>query len=375
MVHKSTAKTAKHIVVDARIRRSSTGRYVDRLIEHLQNVDHTHRYTILTQPDDPWQPTAENFTAVHSKYSQFSFNPLDQIGFARQLYKLKADLVHFPMNQQPVLYFKPVVTSTLDLTMLYFTRPGKTPLPIFWLKMAGYRFLFWYSNKKSKAIITISNYVRNDLAKNYRFTRGKTTNTYCASEPPLPVKTQIPSTPVDTPFILFVGAAFPHKNLEGLVKAFEILAASRPDLSLVLVGKKEYYYTKLEELAQTSPYKKRIVFTGFIADAQLKWYYEHTSAYVFPSFSEGFGLPGLEAMVHDVPLISSNATCLPEIYGDAAVYFDPHNTQEMAEQIEAVLSSKVLQEKLIRAGHQQVKKYSWETMAQQTAAVYQKVLG
>src|SRR5690348_392876 len=94
--------TPKHIVIDARIRRSTTGRYTDRLVEHLQKLDDFHRYTILVQPDDPWKPTAKNFTALPCPYPQFSFNPLHEIGFARQLYGLKPDLVHFTMTQQPL---------------------------------------------------------------------------------------------------------------------------------------------------------------------------------------------------------------------------------------------------------------------------------
>ncbi|NBU34130.1 glycosyltransferase family 1 protein, partial [bacterium] len=108
----------KHIVIDARIRRSSTGRYVDRLLSHLQDIDKDTRYSVLLQPDDPWQPRAGNFTVVPCKYAQFSLNPLEQFGFAWQLYKLNANIVHFAMNQQPVLYFKPVITTTMDFTFL-----------------------------------------------------------------------------------------------------------------------------------------------------------------------------------------------------------------------------------------------------------------
>ena len=176
---------SKHIVIDARIRRSSTGRYIDRLLEHLQNIDEENSYTILLQPDDPWQPKAPNFAAESCPFPQFSFNPLDQVRFARQLKRLKPDLTHFPMNQQPIFFFGPTVTTTMDLTMLRFTRPGRAPLPVFWLKMAGYKFLFWWSNKKSKAIITITNYVKQDLEASYPFTKGKITVTHCASEPPL----------------------------------------------------------------------------------------------------------------------------------------------------------------------------------------------
>lgn len=364
----------KHIVIDNRIRRSSTGRYADRLVEHLQKIDDSNIYSVLVQPDDDWQPSAKNFTRVVCKYPQFSLSPLHQIGFSMQLSKLKADVVHFPLNNQPVLYFGKTIVTTMDLTMLYFTRPGKTPLPIFWIKMALFRFLFWYSNKKAAAVITISNYVRSELIKKYSFLSSKIINTYSASEPSLSAKAVKPSG-VTEPFIFYVGTAFPHKNLVKLIEAFEIIKKTPSNLCLVLAGKQEKYYKWLEESTQSSPARTSITFTGFIPDAELKWLYEHASAYVFPSLSEGFGLPGLEAMTHDCPVVSSNATCLPEVYGDAAHYFDPNDSQDMATKIEEVLSDQKLRQDLVAKGKKQITKYSWRRMAEQTLEVYQQVLG
>jgi len=373
----------KHIVIDARIRRASTGRYVDRLVEHLQAIDSTNRYTILTQPDDPWQPTAQNFSKVTAPYAQFSLNPIDQPRFSKQLRQLKPDLVHFPMNQQPILYNGAVVTSTMDLTMLRFTRPGKTPLPIFWIKMLAYRFLFWVSVKKSAAIITITEFVKNDLEEHYPHAKGKVTVTYCASEPPLPgdpvfpeiLKTTFHLPPSAFQFLLHVGSPFPHKNIERLIEAFEILLTDQPDLKLVLAGKKEHYFEQLQKQIDASPARGNIIVTGFISDAELKWLYENTETYVLPSLSEGFGLPGLEAMVHGAPVVSSNATCLPEVYGDAAHYFDPLNVDDMANKIGEVIGNEKLRKDLIAKGHKQSAKYSWHRMAEQTLDVYEAVLG
>lgn len=364
---------SKHIVIDNRIRRSSTGRYSDRLVEHLQKIDNKNTYTILLSEGDTWQPSAKNFQTLVAPFKQFSLNPLDQLRFARMLYALKADLVHFPMNQQPILYFKPTITSTLDLTMLSFTRAGKTPLPIHFVKMLGYRFLFWYSNKKSTHIITISNYVKHALEQKYPFIAGKTTTTYLASEPPHSSEIK-PKNYRPKQFLLYVGTAFPHKNLPRLIQAFELIAAQNPSLHLVLVGKKECHYEQLEKTAQKSAYSERIHLTGFVDDDVLAWYFNHALAYVFPSLSEGFGLPGLEAFTYSCPVISSNATCLPEIYSDAAAYFDPQDVHDMASAIETVVSSKTRREQLVKSGLKQLKKYSWDKTAKQTLDIYKTVL-
>lgn len=364
----------KHIVIDARIRQSSTGRYVDRLIEHLQKIDHENKYTVLVTPKDSWEPSAKNFSRLVSPYPQFSFNPLHQFGFAWQLYGLRPNLVHFPMNQQPLLYFGPVITSTMDMTMLRFTRAGKHSRIYHAIRMLAYRFLFWYSLKKSKRVITISEFVKQDVEEHYPFTKNLITVTYCASEPVLAGKAK-PLKGVGKPFIMHVGSPFPHKNLERLVDAFELIKTEQPDLQLVLAGKKEYFFDQLiEKKISKSKHKNDVIVTGFIEDAELKWLYENASAYVLPSLSEGFGLPGLEAMAHGTPLASSNATCLPEVYGDAAAYFDPLDIQSIAVVVNEILTDSKLSNKLRTLGYKQVIRFSWKKMAKQTLEVYDQVL-
>jgi glycosyltransferase involved in cell wall biosynthesis len=367
-------KRRHHIVIDARIRRTSTGRYADRLVEHLQSIDTYHRYTILVEPDDPWQPRNSNFHAVTCPYPQFSFNPIQQLSFAWQLYKLKADLVHFTMTQQPLLYFGTIVTTTHDGTMYHFVRRGKTPLPLYKLKMSLYRFLVWWSHRKSKHVIVPTKTVAKEFEKLHPFVAKKLVVTYEASEPALAIKAEKPAK-VDGDFIMYVGTAFPHKNLSGLIKIFNHVHQEKPNLKLVLVGKHEIHYDELHLWAQTQPSYKNIIFTGFVSDASLKWLYEHCQAYVFASLSEGFGLPPLEAMAHGAPVASSNASVMPEVYGDAAHYFDPTKPKQAAQEIIRVIDDKNLRAQLIKNGHQQLKKYSWRTMAEETLTVYKASLG
>lgn len=362
-----------HIVIDARIRRTSTGRYADRLIEHLQDADTYHKYTILVEPDDGWQPKAANFSVVPCRYAQFSLNPLEQLGFAWQLYKLKANLVHFTMTQQPLLYFGKAVTTSHDTTMYHFVRKGSTSLPIYKFKMWSYRFLVWFSHKKSSHIIVPTRTVAEDFAKLQPFTRKKLVVTYESSEPPLLVRAVKPKS-VDGDFILYVGTAFPHKNLPKLIEAFDILHAKNPKLKLVLTGKREINYEELDAWATKRASYKNIVFTGFVTDPELKWLYEHCKAYVFASLSEGFGLPPLEAMSHGAPVASSNASCMPEVYGNAAHYFDAKNPRDIAAKIQEVLSDVGLRETLIANGHKRLRQFSWRRMADETMTVYKASL-
>jgi glycosyltransferase involved in cell wall biosynthesis len=340
----------------------------------LQDIDTYHRYTILVQPDDDWKFRSKNFRSVPCPYPQFSFSPLDQFLFAWQLYRLKPDLVHFTMTQQPLFYFGNIVTTTHDLTMFNFVRRGATPLPLFKLKMGLYGFLFRWSHMKSKKILVPSKFVAEDLGNYQPSTRKKTVVTYEAGTLPRVEKPMQPKqvSKKDT-FIMYLGTAFPHKNLPRLLDAFDILHAERPNLKLVLVGKKEIHYKELEQNARKHPSAKNIIITGFLPDAEAKWLYQHTEAYVFPSLSEGFGLPALEAMANGAAVVSSDATCLPELYEDAAHYFNPQSPKDMADKISEVLDNPRLRKRLIENGKIQPGKFSWHRMAEETLMVYKEL--
>ena len=124
------------------------------------------------------------------------------------------------------------------------------------------------------------------------------------------------------PYFLYVGNAYPHKNLEQLISAFSDVSAVLKDLNLVLVGKEDYFYLRLK--AEVNKKKvEGVIFPGFVSDQDLSVVYQQALLYVFPSLYEGFGLPPLEAMQRGVPVICSNSTCLPEILGEAAFLLMP----------------------------------------------------
>jgi glycosyltransferase involved in cell wall biosynthesis len=179
---------------------------------------------------------------------------------------------------------------------------------------------------------------------------------------------------IKKPYLLYVGNAYPHKNLEQLVWAFEKLTKDyQKDLHLVLVGELDYFYKRLQdglkEGAAASSHQ-RIIFTDFISDEDLAVLYQNASLYIFPSLCEGFGLPPLEAMTYRLPVVCSEAACLPEVLKEAAVYFNPTDIEDMAKKIKRVLEDKKLQEKLADSGSRIIQKYSWAKMAQQTLKIY-----
>ena len=360
-----------HIAIDARIINSTTGRYVERLITHLQNIDYENSYSILVRAKDEnfWKPSNPNFTVRIADFDNYSF--AEQIGFKKYLNKLNADLVHFCMPQQPLGYKGKKVTTFHDLTLLKTYNSDKNWF-VFHAKQKIGKYVFKKVIENNDELITISNFTQKELIGFSALASQKTTVIYESSDvsQTAPTKYSVPYKK----YLLYVGQQSDYKNIKRLGDAHQILLAKYPDLGLVLVGKKNASALTNEKYFNERMYQN-ILFTDFVEDSQLSWLYAHASAYVFPSLMEGFGLPGLEAMGYGTPVVSSSATCLPEVYGPAAHYFNPTDTSDMAEAIDQVLSDDTIQTRLSKAGYKQIKKYSWKKMAQQTHAVYLKVLG
>jgi len=359
------------IVIDARELRTSTGRYMERLLHYLQLLDDGHEYVVLLKPADMdgWKPTNPRFRKVACMYKEFTFG--EQIGFKRQLEELKPDLVHFGMTQQPVFYRGKTVTTVHDLTTIRFRNPAKNWL-VFALKQQIYKWVIKRVAAKSTHLITPTEFVKNDVMEFTGVNPGKITVTHEAAD-----KITAPPEPVgglaQASFIMYVGRPTPHKNLDRLVRAFSAAQKTHQDLHLVLVGKTDDNYRRLQAATEQQGIKN-VLFTGFVPEGQLRWLYEHARAYVFPSLSEGFGLPGLEAMAHGCPLLSSSATCLPEVYQNAALYFDPADVDDIADKIAALLDNPQLAQKLTAEGYNLQNNYSWQRMAEQTLEIYQQVL-
>lgn len=360
----------KRIVIDARESGSTTGRYVDKLIEYLHKLGPGYEIVLLAKPARIkfLSALAPNFEVVACPIKEFTF--AEQIQLKRQIKGLHPDLVFFPMVQQPVFYRGPVVTAMQDLTTVRFRNPAKNWF-VFTIKQAVYKWVNKRVAHKSRQIITPSQFVRQDVANYTGVSPSKITAIHDSADKIIESAQPVAGL-AGKSFLLSVGRPSANKNLNRLVDAFEAL--NRLDLYLVFAGKTDAEFVKLQKYAGRQTSGQRIVFTDFVSEGQLRWLYENAQAYVFPSLSEGFGLPGLEAMHYDLPVVSSNATCLPEVYGSAALYFDPLDVSDMASKIAQVLDDPKLAKDQAAQGQQQLKKYSWARMAEQTLEVFEKVL-
>ena len=166
-------------------------------------------------------------------------------------------------------------------------------------------------------------------------------------------------------YILYVGNVKPHKNLSVLLNAYKILGDNlRNSYKIVIAGKKEGFITGddgIAELINTSPeLRDNVVFTGYVDEQDIDNVYKGAALFVFPSIYEGFGLPPLEAMLNECPVISSNAASLPEVCGDAAIYFDPMNSIELASKITGILTNTALKQDMVLKGKNRIRRFTWE---------------
>lgn len=359
------------IAIDARLIRSSTGRYVEQLIRNLEELDHTNTYKILVYPQekDYYQPKNPNFEVLTADFKHYRLS--EQLGFNSFLRKLDVDFVHFHMPQQPLLYTRPAVTTVHDLILVHYK--GKDPdmgLVERYIKRAIFSGLMWVVAHRAKKLITPTEYTKNDLVS------------FAHIKPDRVAVTLEGITPVGEPkvvpefegkkFLVYLGQSGTHKNNRGLIDAHQKLLAAHPDLHLIIIGKVDEIRQSDIDWVGEKGYKN-VHFTGWLSDEEATWLYRHAEAFVWPTFREGMGLPPLEAMREGCPVVSTNATCSPEVNGEAAHYFDPYNTDDMARAINDVLTDKSLRAKLIAAGHENIKRFSWRHMAEQTLAVYNDV--
>ncbi len=322
--------------------------------------------------------TRELIRTLQELYPQDEFIPT-----THDYYHQDADLVHFPFFDPffltlPLRKTKPTVVTVHDLIPLKF--PQHFP--------KGFRgtLKWWiqrYSLKQVDHIITDSFSSQEDIHQILQFSKDKITviplgpNVRYSRVPKQLKLNVIQEYNLPSKYLLYVGDINWNKNIPGLIKEFSKLQNRR--LHLVLVGgvfQQKKMIPELREilnLINKSPLKERIHLLGFVPSHHLPALYALAFAYIQPSWYEGFGLPILEAMEHRCPVITSNQGSLPEVGGEAVIYFDPHKSGDLAAKVNYLLDNPRKRKTLVELGKQQAKKFNWKQTAQKTYEVYQKL--
>lgn len=376
------SKAFLRIGIDARFigpEGTGLGKYTEKLIENLQKIDNHNSYYIFLRQNN-WhflKLQNTNFQKVLADINWYSLE--EQLKMAGIFNSQNLDLLHIPHFNVPILYRRKFIVTIHDLIHHNFPQESattKNPL-IYKLKRGAYKFTIANAIKRSVKIITPSVHVKEELASTFKVNKSKITVIYEAAEeeyqktPTPKAENLLKKYAISKPYLIYVGNAYPHKNLEKLFEAIKIIN-KKTKINLVVVTARNIFSKRLEVQIAKNNLEKSVQVTPYIQSNELNTILRNSEAYVFPSLSEGFGIPGLNAMAAGVPVLASNIPTLQEIYGDAALYFDPTDPKDIAGKVNTLLKSPKNKDDLIKKGFVQVKKYSWQKMAEETLKVYEK---
>lgn len=389
-------KKPKRIGIDARFYGplgKGLGRYVQEILDRVTEIDKENEYVIFLNKHnfDEFPDKGPRVKKVVTNIRWYTV--AEQLFFPFIIAKERVDMMHFPHFNVPVLSPVKFTVTIHDLILTKFPTPRASTLsPFFYrLKDLFYKLVIKTAVSRAKRVIAVSEFTKKDIVEQFGtrpdkievtlegvadLKKGRDIRFFSKIDD----KNTLLSYNIKGSFLLYVGNAYPHKNLETLLKVFYELHRKRPKLRLVLVGKEDYFYKRIKLIAQElglwKPEDKNtpVLFPGYVPDRSLEVLYKRAEAYIFPSLYEGFGLPPLEAMARRCPVISSNSSSMPEILGEAALYFDPKDKKDMLSKIGSMIDNKDLKDSYIKKGEQKVKKYDWQDTADKTLDIYKKVL-
>jgi glycosyltransferase involved in cell wall biosynthesis len=293
------------------------------------------------------------------------------------------DILHMPWFYAPVVVPCRMVITVHDLTELVYARAAAGGA----ILQAGRRHFARRALLHCARIISVSQAAKRELARVFTVPESKIEVIYNAldesfrSEPyPRDDALILERHAISYPFVLYAGNIRPHKNLPRLIEAFSVAKAELrgnaefDHLKLLVIGDELGQHPDLRRTVVRTRVREDVRFLGFVPHPVLRVLYKHARAFLFPSLYEGFGLPPLEAMAHGTPVLTSNVSSLPEVFGDSALLVNPEKVFEIARGIRQILTDEELRARLIRAGEERVKMYSWDRAAQQLEDVYRTVM-
>jgi len=373
----------KKVVIDARmygLEHAGIGRYVTNLLKGIAQLKEkrlSFSFLVLKEKEDRIRTDlGERFEYLPVKSGHYSFR--EQIEIPLVLKRAQPDLVHFPHFNASIFYQGDFVVTIHDLIKHYFKgRETTTRTPIlYWPKYWAYRFQVRLSLKRSRLIFVPTVFWQNKLVDNFAVPKKKIIVTSEAVDPQIinvvnsPKDLSLKRFSLKKPFFIYTGSVYPHKNIERLLLALKRFNRAQ----LAIASSRNFFTDRLMTRVKKMGLEKRVRLLGFVDDQNLIRLYQKAEALIQPSLMEGFGLTGLEAMAAGCPVLSSDSSCLPEVYGRAALYFDPLDVNDIADKLALILKNKKLRGRLIKEGKRRVKKYSWEKTVRKTVKGYLEVL-
>jgi len=369
---------SRRILIDARLyglENAGLGRYTMNLVDELAKLDQQNEYSVLLRKkyfNELKLP--RNWQKVEADFRHYSL--AEQLKLPKMIKGLKPDLVHFPHFNVPLNYQGRFVVTIHDLLMHWQKGKTATTLPIYkyFLKRAGYKTVF----KKAisaEAIITPSQTVKEEILDYYKINPARVAVIYEGIDKSQFAKTDkeklFEKYKIQLPYFIYTGNAYPHKNLERAIEAFVKLNKNGLRAYFYIASARNVFTKRTEKAILEKKAGDFVKILGFVPDDEISWLYKYAAGFLYPSLSEGFGLPGLEAVAAGTITLASRIPVFKEIYQESVIYFDPLSTESIKEALERVLVMKTEERtNLINKSGQFIKKYSWRKMAKETLQVY-----
>ena len=344
--------------------------FTDQPLMELENISNVEIVQVRTS-----RPTTEAAVADSNR------SPIDMLRMSRAVSRHTLDVFFFPAvySWYPVSRRFPTMLTVMDAIAEHYPElifPGWRSRLLWALKIKG---AIWASDR----ILTISNAAKEEIIEYIGVDSDAIDVTSCAPNPQFHVtgdKDLIDAAkvraklPLDVPFIVFVGGLAPHKNLHGLLDGFEraLLKGRVQDLHCALVGDFtgagffSNYESLYDRVQCSSMLRERVHFSGYVPDEDLVAIYNSALAAAMPSYSEGFGLPAVEAMACGAPVLSSDRGSLPEVVGDAGLYFDPFDIESISAALIEMVENTSLREQLAHSAVSRAGQFTWERVAHVT---------
>jgi len=364
--------------------RTGSGRHAVELIRHIANIDHENTYFVFLSPGQMEQlkeiDGQKNFTWLvvpthfHNILTGTVWNVLV---LAKKLREYTIDLVHFlEINRCFVPRYCPILITVHGL--IAFRVKSKDG----YLRGFYHNHVIPMSLKRADHLITVSENTKRDVVQLLHIAEkrisvipngctdwGRVNQSGAAGD-------NQRRSAKSVPYILFVSRLeHPNKNHVNLLRAFKnLLTESNQHLKLVLVGEKGWRFEVIDHTIDELGIREDVILTGFVCDAELKELYSGAKAFVMPSLYEGFGIPIIEAMSLGIPVACSNTSSLKEVAGDAALFFDPKNTDEIKRSLQVALWDEDIRSSLIEKGRSRAKVYSWPEIATKTVQLYSDIV-
>jgi glycosyltransferase involved in cell wall biosynthesis len=365
------------IGIDARkLHDFGIGTYIRNLLRQLARLDRNTEFVVLARPTDceALARLGENFRAVPEDAANYSV--AEQIRIPWALRRERVTLFHAPHYVLPALVTCRSVVTIHDCIHLMFPQylPNR-------LALTYARASIALASRRATRVLTVSESSKRDILRFVDVPADKIDVIYNAYDERFGVEPREEDVirvreryQLHDEFVLYAGNVKPHKNLERLIEAFNLVRKRGLDhLKLVLIGDEISKYAALRRAVHKHQLHQYVRFLGYLPEETLAVMYRLAGVFVFPSLYEGFGLPPLEAMASGTPVVTSNISSLPEVAGNAAVLVDPYSPVAIADGIELVLCDEALRRDLRAKGLARARQFSWESSVMRVREIYGEV--